>query len=251
MPEVLTQALALPGLGWLIAAALVAGIVRGFAGFGTAMVYLPVAGAYLDPFAALTTVIIMDLIGPLPGVPRALRERHPGDLGRLVSGLVIGLPLGVLTLSLISPDMFRYSVSFIALMLLALLITGFRYHGEMTPRLITGTGFLGGYLGGTAGLPGPPVIMLYMASSHPAPVVRATNTLYLLIFDFFLLGTFLVLGRLDFGFVGLGFVVMVPYLIGNVIGGALFRAEYEKLYRWVAYAIIAASALMGLPFWEG
>lgn len=251
MPEVLTQALAVPGLGWLMAAALIAGIVRGFAGFGTAMVYLPAAGAYLDPFAALTTLIIMDLIGPLPGVPRALRDRHPGDLGRLFIGMIIGLPLGVLTLSLIAPETFRYTVSLVALVLLVLLITGFRYRGALTPRLITGTGILGGYLGGTAGLPGPPVIMLYMASSHPPQVVRATNTLYLLIFDVMLLGSFLLLGRLDFAFIGLGFMVMVPYLLGNVIGGALFRAEYEKLYRWVAYAIIATSALMGLPLWEG
>ena len=53
MPDLLAQALAQPGLGWLFAAALVAGVVRGFSGFGTAMAFMPVAGAILSPFAAL------------------------------------------------------------------------------------------------------------------------------------------------------------------------------------------------------
>jgi uncharacterized membrane protein YfcA len=250
MPELLAQALTQPGLYWLLGAALVAGIVRGFAGFGTAMIYLPVAGSFIDPFAALTTLVIMDLVGPLPGVPRALRDRHPGDLGRLYLGMAVGLPMGVLTLSLISPEAFRYLVSVVALVLLLLLISGYRYRWEMTPRLITGTGLLGGYLGGTAGVPGPPVILLYMASTHPAQVVRATNTLYLLGFSASMLGLFLIIGRLDLAFIGLGVLVTGPYLLGNVLGAWMFRPGYETVYRVVAYAIIATSAISGLPVWE-
>jgi len=57
------------GFWLLVAAAAVAGLVRGFSGFGTAMVYLPVAGQILSPFEALTTLLIMDLVGPLPNIP--------------------------------------------------------------------------------------------------------------------------------------------------------------------------------------
>ncbi len=251
MPDLITQALAQPGLGWLIGAALVAGVVRGFAGFGTAMVYLPMAGSFLSPFAALTTLIVMDLIGPLPNVPRALRDRHRGDISKLFLGLIVALPVGVLTLSYVPTEVFRYAVSLIALVLLGLLITGFRYRGTLGPRTIVGTGMLGGFLGGSTGLPGPPVIMVYMASQHPATVVRATLMLYLIAVDTLMLSVFWLYGRLEAQLLVLGFVVMVPYLLGNVVGGALFQAEYETLYRRVAYGIIAISAVLGLPIWEG
>ena len=49
MPEILSEALALPGLWLLILGALVAGIVRGFSGFGTAMIYLPIAAQVMPP----------------------------------------------------------------------------------------------------------------------------------------------------------------------------------------------------------
>src|SRR6056297_1412897 len=87
MPDILAPALAVPGLGWLAVVALLAGVVRGFSGFGTAMVYMPVAGQMLSPVAALVSLVIMDAIGPLAQVPRALRQVERGDLLRLCGGL--------------------------------------------------------------------------------------------------------------------------------------------------------------------
>ncbi|QEW20142.1 hypothetical protein LA6_002336 [Marinibacterium anthonyi] len=66
MPDILAEVLGYPGLGWLIAAALLAGTVRGFAGFGTGMVFVPVAAQVLNPFWVLLVVLVMDLFGPIP-----------------------------------------------------------------------------------------------------------------------------------------------------------------------------------------
>jgi len=250
MPEILAQALAHPGLAWLIGAAGVAGIVRGFTGFGTAMVYMPVAGQFLDPFAALITLTMMDVIGPLPNVPRAFRDAHRADIVRLCAGLVIALPLGIAVLSVVAPEVFRYGVSVISIILLALLITGVRYRGVLHRWLIYLTGFLGGFLAGSSGLAGPPVIMLYMASSHAARVVRANLMIYLLGVDVLMLVVLTALGKMQPGAVVLGLLLAVPYLVGNVLGGALFNPQNERSYRAIAYVIIALSAVSGLPLFD-
>ena len=49
MPEALTQGLATPGLIWLLFTIGLAGIVRGFSGFGTALIFVPVANIFLEP----------------------------------------------------------------------------------------------------------------------------------------------------------------------------------------------------------
>ena len=172
-----------PDLMWLIGGAIAAGLVRGFAGFGTAMIFLPVVGQVLDPFAAVTVLLIMDLVGPLPAIPRALRDGHPADVIRLVSAMVLTVPLGVMILAYISPESFRYLVALISLTLLICLISGLRYRGTLIKPMIYGTGAASGLLAGSAGIPGPPVILLYMASPHPASVVRANNTVFLLLSD--------------------------------------------------------------------
>jgi uncharacterized membrane protein YfcA len=250
MPDALTEALALPGLHLLVIGALIAGVVRGFAGFGTAMVYLPVAAQVLGPFEALTTLIVKDLVAPLMHVPRALRDGHPGDVLRLGLGAVVTVPLGVLVLSLVEPEVFRWAVSLIALALLALLVAGVRYRGTLTKPLIFGTGGVGGLLAGSVGLPGPPVIMLYMASTLPAPVVRANLMLYLILADAIMITVLAWNGYLVASAMFLGVLMIVPYSLGNWLGAALFRPEAERIYRLAAYAIIAGSALLGLPLWD-
>lgn len=239
-----------PELWLLAAAAFVAGLVRGFSGFGTAMIYLPVAGQILSPFAAITTLVVFDMIAPLPTVPRALRDGHKADVLRLIAGLILGLPLGLFLLSLASPELFRYAVSGIALALLACLISGLRYTGQLTRPMIFGTGGLGGVLMGIAGLPGPPVILLYMASPLPVHVIRANTLLYLILTDVVYLPVLALIGRLETGAVLLGAVLIAPSLLGNVAGAWLFRPGQERVYRTIAYAIIATSALSGLPLWD-
>jgi uncharacterized membrane protein YfcA len=248
MPDFLATLLATDGLVWLVAAAFVAGLVRGFAGFGTAMIFLPAAAQFLTPFEALTVLIVKDLIGPLPNVPRAWRDGHPGDIARLGVGLVIAMPFGVWALTLVPVEVFRYGVSFVALALLVLLVMGFRYRGVLTKKLIYLTGGLGGLLGGSVGIPGPPVIMLYMASTHPPEVIRANNMIYLIFADIVLLGLLVAFGEFVPGAIALGLLLALPYLLGNVAGGAIFRPGHERTYRAVAYAIIFVSALNGLPF---
>ena len=235
---------------WLSTGALLAGIVRGFTGFGTAMVYLPVAAQFLTPFEALTTLLIMDLTGPLIHVRRALRDGQTGDVARLGAGAILALPLGVWVLSLVPPEVFRWTISIAALVLLALLARGIRYRGTLGPRMIFGTGALGGFMAGSTGLPGPPVIMLYMASSLPVTAIRANLMLYLILSDVLMLAVLGVSGYLVATAVMLGALMILPYTFGNWVGARLFRPEAERYYRLTAYAIIAGSALSGLPVWD-
>ena len=250
MSEALSAAIAMDGFWFLAFGALMAGVVRGFAGFGTAMIYLPVAAQVLGPFEALTTLIIKDLVAPLMHVPRALKDGHPKDVLRLGAGALVTVPLGVLVLSLVEPIVFRWAVSLVALTLLLMLIAGVRYRGTLTKPLIYGTGGLGGLLAGSVGMPGPPVIMLYMASTLPPSAVRANNMLYLIVADVILLGVLAWNGYLVGSALLLGVLMIVPYSLGNLAGAALFRPGNEKLYRSVAYTVIAASALIGLPVWD-
>ena len=249
MSDVLAEVLHLDGLWILALGALMAGLVRGFSGFGNAMVYLPAAGQVLGPFEALTSLVVMELVAPLMHIPRALRDGQPADVLRLGVGALVAVPVGIYILSLVEPEVFRWSVSLVALTLLILLIKGVRYTGALTPPLVYGTGAMGGFFAGCVGLPGPPVIMLYMASTLPVAAVRANLTLYLILADLILLVVLQTGGLLVVSALAIGAVMVLPYLLGNWLGAVLFKPEAETLYRRIAYAIIAASAILGLPIW--
>lgn len=245
--DALLAALDAEGLWFLVVGAVIGGLVRGFSGFGTAMVFLPVAAQVVPPFEALTILIVMDLIGPVPNIRRALRDGHPADVMRLSVGAVLALPLGVLVLSLIPPEAFRYAVSLLSLGLLVALLGGIRVHGTLTRPMIFGTGGLSGFLAGSAGLAGPPVVLLYMASLHPVQVIRANIMLFLILTDVMLLAVFWLNGYLVATAAVTGAILTLPYLLANMAGAAIFAPNREGIYRAAAYTIIAGSAIRGLP----
>lgn len=248
MPEILGPAP--EGLGWIVLAALLGGLVRGFTGFGTAMVFLPVAAPFLGPFGAILALTFMDLFGPLPNLRRAWGSVERGDLGRLVLGCALALPVGLWLLTRTEPEVFRYAVSLVTLVMLAVLMLGLRWRGRVRRSMVTGIGAAAGLLGGVAGLPGPAVILFYMSRPLPVPVIRATILLFLFVFDILIILGMAGFGRVTLAGAGLGLLLAVPNVAGNWLGGWLFRPAYERYYRGAAYALIAVAALSGLPIWE-
>ena len=236
--------------GWIVLAAFLAGLVRGFTGFGSGLVFLPVAAQVLPPFGAILTMTLMDLFGPLPILRRAWSDVDRGDLGRLVLGCLLCLPLGLWALTRIPPEVFQLAVGLLALAMLGILSLGLRYRGTVGRRMVTGIGGAAGALGGVAGLPGPPVILFYMSRPLPVRIIRATILLFLLSYDVLLVGYMGAFGRLEPGFALLGLLMALPNMAGNMLGGWLFRPEQERFYRGIAYVLIALAALSGLPIWE-
>ena len=234
-------------LAALAAIAVLAGLVRGFSGFGTALIYVPLAGMVLPPLWVLVTMTVMDLVGPLPNVPRAWREGRPRQVALLAAAAFVGLLPGLWLLSRMSPDAFRWTVSLLCLATVALLASGWRWRGRMTPPVVAGVGVASGVLGGVSGLAGPPVILTYMAAPLPAATVRANVLLFLVLWDVLFGAVLLVQGRLDAAAVAVGAVLIVPYTLANVAGARLFDPTRERAYRLTAYLLIVAAAFAAMP----
>ncbi|WP_439150130.1 TSUP family transporter [Sulfitobacter sp.] len=251
MPEIFAAAGSDAGLIWLLASVIVAGLVRGFAGFGSAMIIMPVAASVLTPVQAVIFLAAAELLGPLPNLSSALRIGTKRDIGLLLAGVVVALPLGLWGLSVMSPEPFGWIVSGVVFALLALLVTGWRYGGVLNRPLVLGTGALGGFMTGFAGIAGPPVIMLYMASKLPISVIRANFLLYLVGIDLLLFAMLWGAGLLVWPVVALGLMMGIPNVLANIIGARLFDPQSERVFRTVAYIVIALSAIAGLPLWKG
>jgi hypothetical protein len=93
--------------------------------------------------------------------------------------------------------------------------------------------------------------MLYMASTLPVAVIRANFLLYLVALDLLLFVLLSLLGMMNLSVALLGLLIGIPNLIANMLGARLFDPSAERVFRTVAYLVIAASAIIGLPLWKG
>ena len=250
MPDAALAALALPGFWWLVATIAVAGIVRGFTGFGTALIFVPVAGLFLPAPQIIATITLMGIASTAVLVPRAWRQGDRGEVGLLVLAALPTVPLGIMAMAVLDGETVRWIVAVIAAITLAALISGWRYAGTVSWPMVLGIGAAAGLVGGMTGLTGPVVILFYLAGQGGVQAVRANTILFLAALDVVIVANLALGGVTNSQTIWLAVLLGVPYFVMTAIGQALFDPSRERLYRAAALVIIALAVVTGLPIWS-
>lgn len=238
-------------LWMVIAAVAVAGIVRGFSGFGTAMIVVPIAALAYDPRTAVVLIVIIDSLPILPLVVAAARRAEPVQIAPLVAGYALTLPLGLWFLAEGDAVVLRWFISVVIVVAVAVLWSGWAYRGPRNIPVRLGVGGLSGFLGGAAQLTGPPVIVYLMALRTGAGQVRANLIIYFACTEVLAIIGLAVAGLFTAEAVVLGLVCSPVYLVALLIGARLFGFASEVTYRRIALTIVVAAALLALPALDG
>ncbi|MBV0912894.1 sulfite exporter TauE/SafE family protein [Anianabacter salinae] len=252
MPEGLALALSEPGLIWVCAASLVAGLVYGFAGFGSALVFMPLATIFIAPALAVAAFALSALASLVTVVPGAWRAADRRGTLLMIAACLVATPLGVAALRLAPEDAIRTAVCLLTLATLAALVSGWRLplRGGLPLRL--GVGALAGITGGATGLNGPPVILFNLASpGQPVATTRGNLAVFLTLTSLSFVPQLWLQGLAPPRALWLGAILLGPYALGTWTGARLFNPARTGLYRWGAYGLIGAAGLAGLPVFHG
>lgn len=249
MPEALMLAWATPGLFWLMLTIGIAGLVRGFAGFGTALIFVPIAGIFLPPQQVVTVIALTGVASTAALLPRAWGQADRSEVGVLALAALVTVPTGIWLIDQMNPSGIRWIVAAIAGSTLAALVVGWRFSGRVNWKGLLAIGAVAGVIGGLTGLTGPIIILFYLAGQSAVGSVRANTILFLAVLDFVIVGVLLLHGAVDGTLVLLAVTLAVPYFITSLIGQSLFDPRRERLYRWAAYGVIGLAVISGLPLW--
>ncbi|WP_424964495.1 TSUP family transporter [Dinoroseobacter sp. S375] len=247
MPEMLEAGLATPGLFWLCGISALAGLIYGFAGFGAALIFMPLATIFIAPSLAVGAFSLSALSSVFTVVPGALRAADLKAAGTMLAAAVLATFPGVWVLNHSSGAVLQWAVSGVVIATLIALIAGLRYTRAPGPRtwLSVGTGV--GFLGGATGLNGPVMVLFQLGGQDEAARSRANTIIVLTFSSLAFLPVMALQGAVPPSAVSLGLFLLIPYAIGTTVGRMLFTPARAGLYRVTAYVIIAAAAILGLP----
>jgi uncharacterized membrane protein YfcA len=241
MPEFLT-------VSFLVAALVagVAGMVRGFAGFGAAMMMTPVFSALHGPAVGIALCMLLEVAVALPLLPRALPYVDWRRIGLLMVAAVIGAPLGTWVLTWIAPRPMRWAISAIVLSAVAMLASGWRFQGQWRAPVTLGIGATSGFLNGLSGMAGPPIAFYYLAGNETVTRVRANLTTYFVFVDLAALLVFLGRGLVHWDTAVLGLYLAPAVVLGGLLGERLFPLASEAFYRRLALGLLVGVAIGSL-----
>lgn len=229
-----------------LTAALAAGVLRGFAGFGSAMLMAPIFAILFGATEMIATIVAMELAISFHLFPAARRHCNWAVVGPMTIAACLAMPLGLWLLVSLDRAMLTKLVSAIVAGFALIMLTGWRWRGlrGWVPSAIVGS--ISGAMMATTSVGGPPVL-LYMMSGEDAPAtVRANAITYYFATQFLLLAIMFVGSVAGWAALARAAVLFPLMLLGSWVGVRFFHGAHDLLYRRVALAVLLAVGVFGL-----
>jgi uncharacterized membrane protein YfcA len=235
----------------ICAIAFIAGTARGFSGFGSALIFMPLASSVASPRLVAALLLIIDFVAAAPLLPNAWRQADRKATAVIVIGALIGVPIGTYLLSRLDPVTTRWIISCLVIALLLLLVSGWRYRGKDYVPLSIGIGALSGFGSGLAQTGGPPIVGYWLGRPVASTIARANILLFFGASDLFAAVSYAVGDLINRDAILFSLVVGPVYAIGVRCGALLFGRASETLFRGICYVLIALAAIFGVPALDG
>ena len=246
----LLDAFSTPTLLLTILVAGVAGLARGFSGFGAALIFMPAASALVTPALAAPVLLVADGILSLGFLPRAWKLARRTDVALMAAGAAAGVPLGTFVLNHADPLVLRWIIAGLAFAMLVLLASGWRYHGEPRPGVTALVGGVSGLFGGLAQLSGPPVVAYWLSGRQAHDTMRASIILFFAATTVFAFVSYLAAGLITAQSLWLAAAVAPAYAAGLFLGARAFGLASPESFRRLSLLLIAISVTTSLPVWR-
>lgn len=247
MEQTIIGGLSLGVLLFCLAAVFLAGLIRGYCGFGFSALSVASMTLVLPPIEVIPFVMLLEIaasIGMLPAVWRSVDWRL---VGWLFAGYAVGAPLGIYALINVPEEPVRIAISAIILILSFAMLRGFVFKRANHTSSILGTGVVSGAINGVSAVGGLPVVLLMLANSATAVVTRASIVAFLMLGDLYSTAIYssngLVAGDTLIRFA----ILLIPLTIGVKIGSRQFvrsnPGSFQKLALWLLISLASVGLL--------
>lgn len=230
----------------LAACAFVAGLVRGFSGFGLSAVLVASASFVIAPRLIIPTAQSLEVIASIALIPAVWRDVNWKWLMPMGCAYLLSIPFGVAALAYLPEANIRVGGCLLLLVASVCLLANLRPRLPDGLPLRFGTGLTAGFFAGASSLGGMVASVMLFAVSLPAKNLRAT-----LIVLFFGSALYSLSWGTWHGIVTPGTFVRaawlaVPLLIGIAVGSRGFHRVSEAGFRKAVLAVLALLSLAGI-----
>ena len=161
---------------WAPLAAIMAagGFMRGFAGFGSTMLTVPLLSLLMPPSDAVLIALSTDVLVMVLIFPKAAKEAEWKPVIPIVMGAFIATPLGAWILVIASPEKMRIMIAFLVIGSACLLLSRWKYQGRQSSLASFLIGIFSGITNTAAAIGGPPIAVYFIARGMSPIILRAS-----------------------------------------------------------------------------
>lgn len=220
-----------------------ANFTQSVAGFGMALVAVPLLSEIIGPQATAPLIPLAALVTQTVLLLRYRTAINLRTVARLAAAAIVAIPLGVFVLTRADEDTIRAVLGVVLILYALYALFNLRLPALRSPRWAYGFGFVSGLLSGAYNIPGPPVVIYGNCKGWPPGEFRSNLQGFFMLSSVMVLATH-ALARHYTPDVFQMFVTVLPgILLGLGAGIALDRFINPALFRRVVLVLLIALGL--------
>jgi len=229
------------------AAIFTAAFVQVIAGFGFALLSMPIMTLALPVKEA---VVVSTVLGMLSTTWQAVHLRHQAErtlVKRMVIGACLGMPLGLFILSVVSDTSLRLVLGSAVLVATVLLVSPVNF-AAMHPSFDVGVGFVSGVLNTSLSTNGPPLVFGLQARRLDPSQFRATISVTFAICNIVTLALFVVRGLVTADGLKAAAIALPAWVVGQGLGWPVRKHLHGDRFRRLVLALLFLAGVSTIVF---
>ncbi len=219
-------------------AAVVAGLIHGFAGFGVGLVLVPSLAILLGPVEAVAIAGIASIAGTAQLIPSAVRVMDCKLVWPILAASPFTVIAGAHVLVAIDPLLMQRSMGALVFLLGLLLMVGLRWRSQRNLPAGLAVGAVGGFLGGSTSMGGPFFTAYILSSQASARVMRGGILVVTTTVSVFTVIALVANNAVGFDTVARSVIIFIPNAAGIWAGAKLFGKSTDEIYRRAALGLL-------------
>lgn len=221
-----------------------AGMLRGFSGFGSSLLMVPVLALLIGPTTAVVIGTLLEGLATLMLLPSSVAHADRGRLLTMGAAGAIAIPFGHLALLTLDPTLSNLAICAAVVVMSGLVWQGIGLGVPRDTRGEAGTGLISGFLTGFGSIGGPPLVLYVLAGAGTAVQKRADLIVVAGFTQAAAIVSMIAFGLLTFSGAGDAALLAPVFFGGGLLGARLFRLASEQTYQRVALGSLFVAAVL-------
>ena len=238
--------LSIPEIIFILFTVFVASIIRGFNGFGFSATCISGFSFILPAIEIVPIILILEVLISIFMVPYIWNKIDWSFVSKILVGIIIGSPIGLILLKYLDSEITHLSVCIIIIFFSLLLMKGYSNQNINNNFGKFLTGIVSGTLNSLTTLGGMPVALFLLVTSIQPAIIRASLAALFFLTDIYAFILSFFAGIVDWLIIYRTIPLIVILPIGVYIGNKFFVKSKEETYRKVVFYFLITVSIIGI-----
>jgi uncharacterized membrane protein YfcA len=224
----------------------IASVVRGFTGFGLALVAVPLIQFFMPVTDTAVFIAMINVVFSLLYYRKSKEILKGQPLGAMAAWTGAGVAAGTVILKFVNPAYIQLIWGLLIIFIVVSMVRGLNLHIRSERAALTLSGLFGGVLAGATGITGPPVAIILSSIKTPKEKFNAIISIFILFAVSYALIFYVITGLVRKETILLALCSVPALLAGLYTGDSLESRISQKTFTTVVYIVLIIMGIITL-----